>query len=122
MTITMDKDGTIKIPLEARRSFGLENGGNLDLLVESNGFILRTEKDDGFKGEFYTPRRRAELLLNNAFTKEEWDEIVASLLEEGIDPEKVPSIDMSLRETLQTDAEWQAKIAKSRQEAAQQVA
>ncbi len=122
MTITMDKDGAIKIPLEARRSFGLENGGKLDLLVESNGFVLRTEKDDGFKGEFYTPRRRAELLLNNAFTKEEWDEIVVSLLEEGIDPKKIPTIDMSARETLQTDAEWRAKIGKSQQEMVQQVA
>jgi bifunctional DNA-binding transcriptional regulator/antitoxin component of YhaV-PrlF toxin-antitoxin module len=122
MTINMDKDGSITIPLEARCGFGLENGGKLDLLVESNGFVLRARQDDDFKGEFYTPRRRAELLLNNAFTKEEWDEIVASLMEEGIDPKKIPSIDMSLRETLQTDAEWEAKIAKSRQEVTQQVA
>jgi len=121
MTITMEKDGSIVIPLETRRIFGLENGGNLDLLLESNGFVLRTEKEDDFKGEIYTPRRKAELLLDNAFTKEEWDELVASLLEEGIDPKKFPSIDMSVRESLQTDAEWEAKVRRTQQQTAQQV-
>jgi hypothetical protein len=113
----MDKEGSIRIPLEARRIFGLENGGSLDLQLEVNGFVLRTEKEDDFKGELFTPRRKAELLLDNAFTREEWDEIVASLLEEGIDPKKFPSIDMSVRETLQTDAEWQEKVRRSQKAA-----
>lgn len=113
MTITMEKDGSIIIPIEARRIFGLENGGNIDLLVESNGFVLKTVKEDDFKGEFFTPRRKAELLLNNACTKEEWDEIVASLVEEGIDPSKFPNIDMSARESLRTDAEWQAEMRRA---------
>ncbi len=122
MTLTMGKDGSIVIPLEVRRAFGLENGGDLDLLLDSNGFVLRTEKEDSFKGEIYTPRRKAELLLNNAFTKEEWDEIVASLLQEGIDPNAFPSIDMSARESLQTDAEWEAKVSRAQHERTAQVA
>jgi bifunctional DNA-binding transcriptional regulator/antitoxin component of YhaV-PrlF toxin-antitoxin module len=121
MTLTMAKDGSIVIPLEARKKLGLENGGELELYVTANGFLAIND-DASFEGEIYTPKRKAELLLNNAFTKEEWDEIVASLLAEGIDPKAFPSIDMSARESLQTDAEWEAKVNRAHQRTAQQVA
>jgi len=113
MTLTMAKDGSIVIPLEARQKLGLENGGELELYVTANGFLAIND-DASFEGEIYTPERKAELLLNNAMTQEEWDEIVAILATEGIDPRQFPSIDMEARNTLPSDADREARIERAR--------
>ena len=60
--------------------------------------------------EVYTPERRAELLLNNAMTKEEWDEIVVLVRQDGLDPQNIPFVDPNQREKLPTRQQWQDSI------------
>jgi len=108
-SVTMADDGSLVIPLEARQALGME------LSTSGDGLMLLPETED-FQGEILTPERKAELLLNNAFTREEWDEIVATLLADGINPTDFQSIDMSVRQTLQTDAEWKALVERKRAE------
>ena len=114
-SVTMSDDGSLVIPLEARQALGMEKGGSLQLSTSGDGLMLLPETED-FQGEILTPERKAELLLNNAFTREEWDEIVATLLADGINPTDFQSIDMSVRQTLQTDAEWKALVERKRAE------
>jgi hypothetical protein len=40
--------------------------------------------------EIYTPERKAEFLLNNAVTREDYDWAMKEVRKLGIDPEKVP--------------------------------
>ena len=66
-----------------------------------------------YEVEIYTPERRAELLLNNAVTREEWDEIAAGVRQDGLDPQQIPYVDPDQREKLPTYKEWQERIAKA---------
>ena len=107
-TIKMGKRGTIVLPAKLRKQFGLEDGSLLITEAKDGGISLRTAI--AYEVEVYTPERRAELLLNNAMTKEEWDEIVVLVRQDGLDPQNIPFVDPNQREKLPTRQQWQDSI------------
>ena len=108
-TSRVGKRGTIVVPVKLRQRFGLKEG---DLLVTE-------ERDDGIlfrpavavPVEIYTPERKAEFLLNNAVTKEDYDAACEAVRELGLDPAKVPYTDVAKRDTLPTNKEFRADFA-----------
>ncbi len=102
-TSRVGKRGTIVVPIKLRQRFGLKEG---DLLITE-------ERDDGIlfrpavalPVEIYTPERKAEFLLNNAVTREDYDEACELVRALGLDPAKVPFTDPSRRDSLPTDKE-----------------
>jgi hypothetical protein len=60
--------------------------------------------------EIWSPERTAYFLLINSMTKEEWDRNIPDVLEMGVDPTKIEGLAPNHRETLRTDAEWDAHM------------
>jgi hypothetical protein len=65
--------------------------------------------------EIYTPERKAEFLLNNSITKEDYDEACRSIREDfGLDPKTIPFTDPNMRDGLMTNAEFDELVERSR--------
>ena len=107
-TIKMGKRGTLVLPADLRKRFGLTDGSMLNIEATADGIKVRPAV--AYDVEIYTPERRAELLLNNAMTKEEWDEIAAEVRADGLDPHKIPFVPANQRESLPTRQEWRNEI------------
>jgi AbrB family looped-hinge helix DNA binding protein len=114
-TIKMGKRGTIVLPAKLRKQFGLEDGSILNIDATAEGISIRPAV--AYDVEIYTPERRAELLLNNAMTKEEWDEIAAEVRADGLDPHNIPFVALNHRDTLPTNEEWENKIRQAQMNA-----
>lgn len=110
-TIKMGKRGTLVIPVKFRRQLGIEDGSIL--ITEAKDGEIRIRPAVAVEVEVYTPERRAELLLNNAMTKEEWDAIAADVRSWGLDPLNLPYVDSDQREKLPTSQELDDRIANS---------
>ncbi|MBI5230852.1 MAG: AbrB/MazE/SpoVT family DNA-binding domain-containing protein [Coriobacteriales bacterium] len=82
------KRGTLVLPADIRRRYGLEEGDLLVMEETAAGLMLRPAEPRSV--EVYTPERIAEFLLNNAVTAEEYDAAVARARELGVDPADVP--------------------------------
>jgi len=113
-TIRMGKRGTLVLPAKLRRQFGLEDGSLL--LTEAKDGEIRLRPAIAYEVEIYTPERKAELLLNNAMTKEEWDEIALDVQSWGLDPLNIPGVDKDQREKLGTDKEWAERVVQAKAE------
>lgn len=107
-TIKMGKRGTLVLPVELRKRFGITDGSILNIEATADGIEVRPAV--AYDVEIYTPERRAELLLNNAMTREEWDEIAAEVRADGLDPQKIPFVAANQRESLPTRQEWRDEI------------
>lgn len=102
-TSRVGKRGTIVVPVKLRQRFGLKEG---DLLITE-------ERDDGIffrpavavPVEVYTPERKAEFLLNNAITKEDYDESRGLIRDLGLDPANIPFTRTRKRDSLPADKE-----------------
>ena len=86
--IRIGKRGTVVIPADARRRYGLEEGEMLVMEESAAGLLLKPVR--AYEVEVYTPERQAEFLLNNAVTAAEYDEALAEVRALGVDPEAVP--------------------------------
>ena len=113
-TIKMGKRGTLVLPAKLRRQFGLEDGSLL--VTEAKDGEIRLRPAIAYEVEIYTPERKAELLLNNAMTKEEWDEIALDVRSWGLDPLNIPGVDRDQREKLRTDKEWAERVVQAKAE------
>jgi AbrB family looped-hinge helix DNA binding protein len=113
-TIKMGKRGTLVLPAKLRRQFGLEDGSLL--VTEAKDGEIRLRPAVAYEVEIYTPERKAELLLNNAMTKEEWDEIALDVRSWGLDPLNIPGVDRDQREKLRTDKEWAERVVQAKAE------
>jgi AbrB family looped-hinge helix DNA binding protein len=79
--------GTVVLPAKLRRRLGIEEGS----------FVVAEEREDGIlirpatvlPVEIYNPERRAEFLLNNAVTAEDYRRAQAEVKRMGLDPERV---------------------------------
>jgi AbrB family looped-hinge helix DNA binding protein len=111
-TIKMGKRGTLVLPAKLRKQFGLEDGSLL--ITETKDGEIRLRPAVAYEVEIYTPERKAELLLNNAMTKEEWDEIALEVRSWGLDPLNIPGVDKDQREKLRTDEEWHARVVQAK--------
>lgn len=87
-TTKIGKKGTVVIPAELRRKYGFEEGSMVIAEAREEGVLLRPVVT--LPLEIYTPERKAEFLLNNAITREDYEWAVKEVRKLGIDPEKVP--------------------------------
>jgi bifunctional DNA-binding transcriptional regulator/antitoxin component of YhaV-PrlF toxin-antitoxin module len=91
-TVTVRR-GTIELPDELRDRFGIEDGTVLVAEASEAGILLRrteSEDADGFEIELYTPERRAEFLLSNVLTPEDYTWARREVAKMGIDPDTIP--------------------------------
>jgi AbrB family looped-hinge helix DNA binding protein len=86
--IRVGKRGTVVIPAEIRRRYGLGEGEMLVMETSAAGLLLKPVQT--YETEVYTPERIAEFLLNNAVDGPEYDAALARVREMGIDPNAVP--------------------------------
>jgi AbrB family looped-hinge helix DNA binding protein len=79
--------GTVVQPAKLRRRLGIEEGS----------FVVAEEREDGIlirpatvlPVEIYTPERRAEFILNNAVSADDYRRARAEVKRMGLDPDRI---------------------------------
>lgn len=87
-TSKIGRNGTLVIPAKLRRRFGLKEGGMVVIEEAGDGISIRPAV--AMPVEVYSPRRRAEFLLNNAVNAADYKRAVRAVRGLGIDPEDIP--------------------------------
>ena len=87
-TTKIGRRGTIVIPAPIRRSYGFEEGSMVIVEARSEGVLLRPVVT--LPVEIYTPERKAEFLLNNTITPEDYAAAVEKVRSMGLNPKKIP--------------------------------
>jgi len=87
-TTKVGKRGTIVIPADLRRKYRLEEGSLVIAEARPEGVLLRPVVP--LPIEIYTPERKAEFLLNNAITPQDYTWAVKEVQKMGLDPEIIP--------------------------------
>jgi AbrB family looped-hinge helix DNA binding protein len=87
-TTKVGKRGTIVIPADLRRKYRLEEGSLVIAEPRPEGVLLRPVVP--LPIEIYTPERKAEFLLNNAVTPEDYSWAVKEVQKMGLDPRIIP--------------------------------
>jgi AbrB family looped-hinge helix DNA binding protein len=86
-SIKVGKRGTVVIPAGLRRDYLIDEGSMLVAEARPEGILLR--RAAVIPLEMYTPERKAEFLLNNAITGEDYAWAVQKVREMGLDPDKI---------------------------------
>lgn len=81
---TLGKRGTWVIPKALRERFNLKEGSLLAAEATDGGILLRPAAAAPI--EVYDPRRKAELLLNNAVDERDYKDACAAVRDLGLDP------------------------------------
>ena len=87
-TAKVGKRGTIVIPAALRQKYGFEEGSQIAVEPVPEGVLLRPVVT--LPIEIYAPERKAEFLLNNAITPEDYTIAVEQVREMGLDPAQIP--------------------------------
>lgn len=87
-TIKVGRRGAVVIPAGLRKEYGLEEGALLIAEPRPEGILLRPAV--ALSVEIYTPERKAQFLLNNALTAEDYAWAVSEVRKLGLDPENIP--------------------------------
>jgi len=87
-TTKIGKRGTIVIPAPIRQKYGFRDGSQLIVEERQDGVMLRPVVM--LPIEIYTAERRAEFLLNNTVTIEEYKTAVKEVRKMGLDPATIP--------------------------------
>ncbi len=87
-TSRIGKNGTLVIPVKLRRRFGLNEGSLVILDATEDGVNLRPAM--ALPVETYSPRRKAEFLLNNAVDAADYRRAVREVRKLGLDPDEIP--------------------------------
>ncbi len=82
------KRGTLVIPAELRRLFGIEEGSEIIAEETPEGILLRPAMTVAL--EIYGPERKAEFLLSNAVDAGDYARAVAEVRALGLDPDAIP--------------------------------
>jgi len=82
------KRGTLVIPAELRRVFGIEEGSEIIAEETPEGILLRPAMTVAL--EIYGPERKAEFLLSNAVDAGDYARAVADVRALGLDPDAIP--------------------------------
>jgi bifunctional DNA-binding transcriptional regulator/antitoxin component of YhaV-PrlF toxin-antitoxin module len=78
----------VVIPAGLRRKYGFEEGSLVVAEAREEGVLLRPAVT--LPLERYTPERKAEFLLNNAVTPEDYAWALKEIKKLGIDPKTIP--------------------------------
>lgn len=85
----------------------------------ASGSLLITEARQGeirlrpaliMEPEIWSQQRRAYFMLMGCVTKEEWDEMAPDVIAMGLDPNNIEDLGPNRRDSLPTDAEWNARM------------
>jgi len=87
-TTKVGKRGAVVIPAGLRRKYGFEEGARIIAEGRPEGVLLRPAIALPF--EKYTPERKAEFLLNNAVTPEDYSWALKEVRKMGMDPKSIP--------------------------------
>ena len=82
------KRGAIVVPARLRKQFGIEEGSIITAEAREDGILIRRAAVVPI--EIYSPERKAEFLLNNSITPEDYKEARREVQKLGLDPDKVP--------------------------------
>ncbi len=80
--------GTIVIPAEFRKRYGLEEGTLVIVEESADGILIRPAI--AVPLESYTQSRQAEFLLSNAVDAEDYARAVVEVRHMGLDPATIP--------------------------------
>ena len=86
-TIRIGTRGTVVIPANIRRNFRFEQGSLVIAETRPEGLLLRPVV--ALPVEIYTDERKAEFLLNNAVTSEDYASAVKEVRKMGLSPEEI---------------------------------
>jgi len=87
-TTKVGRRGAVVIPAGMRRKYGFEEGSLVVAEPRAEGVLLRPVVV--LPVEIYTPERKAEFLLNNTITPEDYEWAVKEVRKLGLDPETIP--------------------------------
>ena len=87
-TTKVGKRGTVVVPAGFRRKYGFEEGSVVIVEARPEGVLLRPVVT--LPLERYTPERKAEFLLNNAVTPQDYAWAVREVRKMGLDPKRIP--------------------------------
>jgi AbrB family looped-hinge helix DNA binding protein len=87
-TTKVGRRGVVVIPSSLRKKYGFKEGSLVVAEAREEGVLLRPMV--ALPIEVYTNERKAEFLLNNTVTKEDYEWAVREVRKMGIDPETVP--------------------------------
>ena len=79
--------GAVVIPVGLRKKYGFEEGSLVIAEARTEGVLLRPVATIPL--EIYTPERKAEFLLNNAVTLEDYAWAVREVRKMGLNPENI---------------------------------
>ena len=82
------KRGTVVIPANLRREFGIEEGTFVITEAREDGVLVRPAV--ALPVESYSDQRKAEFLLSNAVDEEDYRWARAEVRKLGLDPDDVP--------------------------------
>ena len=88
MLSKVGKRGTVVIPAQLRRQYGIEEGSLVITEAHDDGVLIRPAV--ALPVESYTDERKAEFLLSNAVDEQDYAWAVQEVRKLGIDPEAVP--------------------------------
>ena len=83
--VQVNREGSILLPDALRQRFGLREGSVVIAEEWAEGILLRPAD----LVEMYKPERKAEFLLGNATTPEEYVQAVAEVRRMGLDPDRI---------------------------------
>jgi len=86
-TTKIGKRGALIIPAGLRRKYGFEEGSIVVAEAREEGVLLRPAVT--LPLERYTPERKAEFLVNNAVTPEDYAWALEEVKKIGIDPKTI---------------------------------
>ena len=86
-TAKIGKRGALVIPANLRRKYGFEEGSIVVAEAREEGVLLRPAVT--LPLERYTSERKAEFLLNNAVTPEDYAWALEEIKKIGIDPKTI---------------------------------
>ena len=87
-TTKVGRRGVVVIPSLFRKKYGFKEGSLIVAEAREEGVLLRPVV--ALPIEVYTPERKAEFLLNNAITKEDYEWAAKEVRKMGIDPKTIP--------------------------------
>ncbi len=87
-TTKIGRRGAVVIPARLRRKYGFEEGSLVVAEAREEGVLLRPAVT--LPLERYTPERKAEFLLNNVVTPEDYAWALKEIKKLGVDPGAIP--------------------------------
>lgn len=89
LTSTIGSRGTLTLPKKIRERFGLREGSLVIVEEQGEAIVIRPAVALPREVEAYSPERRAEFLLNNAASAQDYEWAREEVRRMGLDPEKI---------------------------------